>query len=157
MRYFYPTLVITAVLTLFVISSQAEHVIDEEQNPHYQFIISGDTGTLKDGNLHLTGVPIVTFYTLGEKRFDGHIFIESFQEVWEKNAQILSTDPPNGTISVLSKEGPEGATIELSEPSADVNDLGFKVRVLEGELPEEFGPFQIYIKLTLNEHLKTQE
>ena len=156
MRYFYSTLLVTAVL-LLTMSAQAEHVIDESKRPNYQFIISGDTGTLKDGKLSLTGVPVVTFYTLGEKRLAGHIYIESFAEVWKKSAQIVKTDPPNGTISVLSKEGPQGATIELSEPNADVNDLSFKARVLEGELPESFGPFQIYIRLTLNEHLKTQE
>ena len=157
MRYFYSTFIITSVLALFVIKAQAEHVIDESKSPRYQFIISGDTGTLKDGKLSLTGAPIVTFYTLGEKRLAGHIYVQSFSEVWNNNAQILKTDPPNGTISVLSKESPEGATIELSEPKADLNDISFKARVLEGEIPESFGPFQIYIGLTLNEHLKTQQ
>lgn len=157
MRYIYSAILMTAVLSFFVLSSNAEHVIDDSKNPSYQFIISGDTGALKDGKLSLTGVPIVTFYKLGDKRLAGHIFVESFVEVWDKNAKILKTDPPNGIISVISKEGSEGATIELSAPSADIDDLSFNVRVLEGALPDSFGPFQIYIRLTLDEDLKTQE
>jgi hypothetical protein len=150
-------LIALIILCVFTMAANAEHVIDDSKNLRYQFVLSGDTGTVEDGKITLNGVPIVTFNSLGAKRGDGHFFVKSFVDMWNNNAQMLEKDPPNGTLSVLSDKGSSGAVVELSEPSANLNSITFKVRILEGALPEEFGSYTLFLKLTLNEYLKTQE
>jgi len=143
------------ILGIITLPTMAEHVIDD--SIRYQFVLSGDTGSVKDGKLTLNGVPIVTFYSLGVKRGNGNFFVKSFVDAWDNNARILEKDPPNGTLSVLSGRGSNGVIVELSEPQARINSITFKVRVLEGELPEEFGPYTLFLRLTLSEYLKTRE
>ena len=150
-------LITLIMLGIFTLTAVAENVIDDSKNLSYKFVLSGDTGSIKDGKITLNGVPIVTFYSLGKKRGDGHFFVKSFVDVWNQNAKILEKDPPNGTLSVLNNKGSSGAVVELSEPKADINSISFKVRILEGEVPEEFGPFTLFLGLTLKEHLETQE
>ena len=156
MRYIHAGL-FTFLTLILLLPAHAEHVVDDSEKPNYQFIISGDSGTLKDGELTLKGVPIVTFYSLGKDRGAGHFFVESFVKVWNEDASLLEKDPPNGTVSVLDKDGSSGANLELSDPEANLNVITFKARVLEGGIPEEFGPFSLYIRFPLKGHLKTQQ
>ncbi len=155
MRHMRALALTIAIFSFLVLPAQAEHVVDDSYS--YQFVLSGDTGSLKDGKITLNGVPVVTFYSLGAERGDGHFFVKSFVEVWNNNARIFEKDPPNGTLSVLSDKGSSGAVVELSEPSATLNSITFKARVLEGGLPQEFGSSTLFLRLTLNEYLKTQE
>lgn len=155
MRRLIQLILTIAILSFLALPAPAEHVVDDSYS--YQFVLSGDTGALKDGKITLNGLPIVTFYSLGTKRGDGHFFVKSFVEVWNNNAKIFENDPPNGTLSVLSDKGSSGAVVELSEPAATLNSITFNVRVLEGGLPEEFGSYTLFLRLKLNEYLKTQE
>lgn len=143
------------ILGFLALPAAAEHVVNDSYS--YQFVLSGDTGSIKDGKITLNGVPIVTFYSLGTKRGDGHFFIKSFVEAWNNNPKIFEKDPPNGTLSVLSDKGSSGAVVELSEPTATLNSIAFNARVLEGGLPEEFGSYTLFLRLKLNEYLKTKE
>jgi len=152
-----PALIAAILICALTFTAQAEHVIDDSKNPRYQFVLSPDTGSFKDGKLTLNGVPIVTFYTLGAKRQDGHFLLKDFILMWNNNARLIKSDPPNGTLSVLSDKGASGAVIEFSEPSATINTLTFKARILEGELPEEFGPSSLFFKLTVTKPLHTEE
>ena len=155
MRYLNSLVLTFIMLGVITLPALSEHVIDDSLK--YQFVLSGDTGSVKDGKLTLNGVPIVTFYSLGVKRGDGHFFVRSFVDVWGNNAQILEKDPPNATLSILSDKGSTGVVVELSEPQAGINSITFKVRVLEGALQEEFGSYTLLLRLTLNEYLKTLE
>lgn len=155
MRRLIQLILTIAILSFLALPASAEHVVDDSYS--YQFVLSGDTGALKDGKITLNGVPIVTFYSLGTKRGDGHFFVKSFVEVWNNNAKIFEKDPPNGTLSVLSDKGSLGAVVELSEPTATLNSITFKARVLEGGLPEQFGSYTLFLRLKLNEYFKTQE
>lgn len=155
MRHIISLALILAVLISTSLTAEAEHVVDDSYS--YQFVLSGDTGSLKDGKITLNGVPIVSFYSLSKNRGAGHFFVKSFVEVWSNNARIFEKDPPNGTLSVLSDKGSSGAVVELSEPTATLNSITFKARVLEGGLPQEFGSSTLFLRLTLNEYLKTQE
>ena len=155
MRHIRSLVLTFVILSFLTLPTLAEHVIDDSHS--YQFVLSGDTGSLKDGKVTLNGVPIVSFFSLGVDRGYGHFFVNTFVEVWNNNAQIFQKDPPNGTLSVLSDKGSSGAVVELSEPTATLNSITFKARVLEGGLPKEFGSYTLFLKLTLNEYLKTQE
>ena len=125
-------LIASLLVVVVPLTSQAEHVVDDSLR--YQFVLSGNKGSLKEGTLTLSGIPIVSFYSLGKVRGAGHFFIESFVEVWNNNAKVFEKDPPNATLSVLSAKGSSGAVVELSEPTANLNSISFKARVLEGAI-----------------------
>ena len=157
MRHITPAVLILSIfISLCVSAAKAEHVIDDSKNLRYQFVLSSDTGSLKDGKLTLNGVPIVTFYSLGVKSGDGHFLLKEFIRMWNNDARVLKTDPPNGTLSVLSDRGSSGAVIEISEPGATVNSITFKARILEGELPLGFGPSTLFLKLSVSAPLRTE-
>ncbi len=149
-------LIVTIILSVLTLSADAEHIIDDSKNPRYQFVFSSVTGSFKDGKLTLKGVPIVTFYSLGVKRWDGHFLLKEFVRMWNNDARVLKTDPPNGTLSVLSDKGSSGAVIELSEPETTINTITFKARILEGKLPAAFGPSSLFLELTVSAPLHTE-
>ena len=150
---------ISIVLILFLSASFAQaqnHVIDDSKNLRYQFIITGNTGTFKDGKPTLNGTPIVTFYFLGSTREVGHFLVGTFVEMWEKNSSTYKADPPSGTLSVFGEKGSSGAVMQVSNPVSTLNLITFDARVLEGEIPASFNASSFFLKLNVTEPLHTQ-
>ncbi|MEQ9617571.1 MAG: hypothetical protein RIG61_00160 [Deltaproteobacteria bacterium] len=136
--------------------ANAGHVIDDSKNPRYLFILTADTGSFKDGKLTLNGIPIVAFYALGVKREAGHFFVEDFIKIWNTKAVLLKADPPNGTLNVVEDGKSFSCVIELSDPGAGVNAITFRARVLEGELPDSFGPSSLFLDMNVKSSLGTE-
>jgi hypothetical protein len=63
-----------------------------------------------------------------------HLLTEHLLEEWSLGS--FAKDPPNATVSVLSKNGTwvRHALVELRDPHLEGDRLTFNVRVLEGEL-----------------------
>lgn len=150
-------LILTIILgfSAALVSAQ-DHVIDDSKSLEYLFVITGDTGTFKDGKLKLTGTPIVVFNYLGATREVGHFLVGTFIETWDKNSSAYNTDPPRGTLSVLDEKGAGNAVIAVSSPASTLNSITFDTEVLEGEVPKSFNASTLFLKLKVGEKLKTQ-
>ncbi len=131
-------------------------IADDSKKLEYLFVITSDIGTYKDGKLALTGVPIVSFNYLGTTRGVGHFLVGTFVDVWEKNSAIYRANPPRGTLSVLDQSGSVGAVIQVSNPTSTLNSLTFEAKVLEGEVPDSFNASSLFLKLSVDEKLQTQ-
>jgi hypothetical protein len=61
----------------------------------------------------------------------------------------FAKDPPNATVSVLSKDGASvrDAVVELRDPHLDGDRLTFDVRVLEGDLMGADGPASVFVDI----------
>jgi hypothetical protein len=61
----------------------------------------------------------------------------------------FAKDPPNATVSVMSKDGTSvrDAVVELRTPHLDGDRLTFEVRVLEGNLAGADGPAAVFIDI----------
>ena len=61
----------------------------------------------------------------------------------------FAKDPPNATVSVLSKDGVsnQDLVVELTKPQLDADRLTFAVRVLEGSLSGSDGPASVFIDI----------
>jgi hypothetical protein len=129
---------------------------DDTDKPEYLFIITGDTGTYKDGSLTLTGVPIVSFNYLGATRETGHFLVGSFVEVWDKNSSVYKAEPPKGTLSVLDEKGGSNAVIQVLNPSSTLNTLTFDAKILEGNVPDSFYASTLFLELKVDKKLDTQ-
>jgi len=122
----------------------------------YLFVLTGGTGTYKDGKLTLTGVPIVSFNYLGSTREVGHFLVGSFVEVWNKNSSTYNANPPSGTLSMLDEKGAANAVIAVSNPSSTLNSITFDAKVLEGKVPQSFNASSLFLELKVDEKLDTQ-
>ncbi len=150
-------LILTIIFSFCCVLANAQnHVIDDSKNLRYLFIITGDTGTFKDGKLTLNGTPIVTFTYLGTTREVGHFLVDTFVEMWDKNPSTYNTNPPSGTLSVLDKKGHANSVIAVSNPVSTLNSITFDARVLEGKLPASFNASSLFLKLNVTEKLQTQ-
>ena len=70
-------------------------------------------------------------------------------EEWTDPSGGFAKDPPNATVSVLSKDGEQArdAVVELRNPHLDADRLTFDVRVLEGDLAGADGPASVFIDI----------
>ena len=136
-------------LSLLIIAfpgiTQAKHVIDSSKNPGMLIVISGSSGVYSDDTLTLNGVPNVVYFSDRPGRVSGHVSLSDFEKIWNDSQSEFSGDPPNAALSVLDRDSAENAVIELLSAEVKDNSVSFKVKILQGKVPESFGPSSIFI------------
>ena len=70
-------------------------------------------------------------------------------EEWTEANGSFAKDPPNATVSALSKDGSalRDAVVVLRSPRLEGDRLTFNVQVLEGDLTGADGPASIFIDI----------
>jgi hypothetical protein len=70
-------------------------------------------------------------------------------EEWSSGSDSFGKDPPNATVSVLSKDASlsKDAVVVLTSPKLDGDKLTFNVNVLEGDLTGADGPAAVFIDI----------
>jgi len=85
-------------------------------------------------------------------RAAGHALTSQLLEEWTpdpKGGDDFAKDPPNATVSVLSKDGSKvaDAVVVLKSPKLTGDQLTFDVQVLEGDLAGADGPASVFIDI----------
>jgi hypothetical protein len=85
-------------------------------------------------------------------RAAGHALTSHLLEEWTPNpdgGDDFAKDPPNATVSVLSKDGSKvaDAVVVLKSPKLTGDQLTFDVQVLEGDLAGADGPASVFIDI----------
>jgi len=137
--------IFTVMLTLITGLVFAEHVIDDSKEPRYLFVISGTSGSLKGDTLTLNGVPSVIYFSDRPDRVAGHLSLEKFVESWNKGVDSYKADPPNATLSVLTKDGAKNVVVELMSVEQKSGSVVFKSAVLEGNVTGAFETSSLFI------------
>ncbi len=145
MRFSTIVAVFTVMLTLAPGLVSAEHVIDDSKNTGYLFVISGTSGSLDGDTLTLNGVPNVIYFSDRPARKAGHISPEKFVESWNKGSNSFKKDPPNATLSVLTKDGAKNVVVELMSVEQKSGSVVFKVKVREGSHPKRFNSSALFM------------
>ena len=112
------------------------------------FVMNTHGASLQGQTLTLAGVsPNSIVFADRPVRAAGHLLTQHLLEEWTEGS--LANDPPNATVSVLSKDGASvrDAVVELRDPHLDGDRLTFDVRVLEGDLAGADGPAAVFIDL----------
>jgi hypothetical protein len=80
-------------------------------------------------------------------RAAGHLLTQHLLEEWTEGS--FAKDPPNATVSVMSKDGASvrDAVVELKIPHLEGDRLTFDVRVLEGDLAGADGPASVFVDI----------
>ena len=79
----------------------------------------------------LNGVPNVLYFSDRPDRVAGHLSLEKFVESWNKGSDSFKADPPNATLSVLTKEGAKNVVVELTSVEQKRGSVVFKVIIYE--------------------------
>jgi len=93
----------------------------------------------------LNGVPNVIYFSDRPARKAGHLSISEFIEMWDKGVDSFKADPPNATLSVLTKEGAKNVVVELMSVEQKKDSVVFKVAVLEGKGIESFKASSLFV------------
>jgi hypothetical protein len=112
------------------------------------FVMNARGASLQGQTLTLTGIsPSSIVFADRPVRAAGHLLTAHLLEEW--SAGSFAKDPPNATVSVLSKDGASvrDAVVELRDPHLDGDKLTFDVRVLEGDLMGADGPASVFVDI----------
>ena len=112
------------------------------------FVMNARGASLQGQTLTLTGIsPNSIVFADRPVRAAGHLMTAHLLEEW--SAGSFTKDPPNATVSVLSKDGASvrDAVVELRDPHLDRDKLTFDVRVLEGDLMGADGPASVFVDI----------
>jgi|SRR6516165_4549697 len=112
------------------------------------FVMNAHGASLQGQTLTLAGVsPTSIVFADRPVRAAGHVPTEALLEEWDTGD--FAKDPPNATVSVLSKDGASArdVVVELRTPHLEGDRLAFDVRVLEGDLAGADGPAAVFIDI----------
>src|SRR5262245_55278413 len=111
-------------------------------------VLNSKGASLKDGKLTMTGTTGNSIVFADRPwRSAGHVLTSEFIKQWDEGKDSFAKDPPNATISVLSRSGTsiEDAVVVLKSPKLEGDTLTFDVAVLEGEIKSADGPASLFI------------
>jgi hypothetical protein len=112
-------------------------------------VLNSHGAILQGDKLTLTGVsPNAIVFADRPVRSAGHQLTISLLDEW-KSDDSFGKDPPNATVSGLSKDGSTSrdAVVVLKSPKLDGDKLTFDVQVLEGNLNGADGPAAVFIDI----------
>ncbi len=112
-------------------------------------VMNARGASLQGQTLTLTGVsPNSIVFADRPVRAAGHAPTSVLLDEWAQG-DSFGKDPPNATVSVLSKDGSSvrDVVVVLKSPKMDVDKLTFNVEVLEGDLTGADGPAAIFIDI----------
>lgn len=137
---------ITAIISLvFTSVGYSQHVIDESKKPQFLSVMSAKSGSFDGKTVTLNDVPTVIYFSDRPNRIAGHLGLKKFVAGWAKGVDSFKVDPPNATLSIFDIKGNKDAVIEISAPKLKGTSITFKVRLLEGKIPESFGNSSLFI------------
>jgi hypothetical protein len=113
-------------------------------------VLNSHGAKLTDGQLVLSGITANTIVFADRPvRAAGHVLTAHLMEDWAKGSDSFAKDPPNATVSVLSKDGSSvsDAVVTLKSPKLEGDTLTFAVDVLEGNLDGADGPASTFIDI----------
>jgi len=112
-------------------------------------VMNARGASLQGQTLTLTGVsPNSIVFADRPVRAAGHALTSVLLDEWAQG-DSFGKDPPNATVSVLSKDGSSvrDVVVVLKSPKMDVDKLTFDVEVLEGDLKGADGPASVFIDI----------
>ena len=94
----------------------------------------------------LEGVsPVTLFFSDRPERIAGNMKTATFVPFWSTGKDSFLSDPPNADISLVNGHTLEQVVVVLQNPVLQGENLTYKVKVLEGEMPARGDDVSIFI------------
>ena len=113
-------------------------------------VLNARGATLQGSTLTLLGIASnAVIFADRPVRAAGHALTAHLLEEWGTGNDSFGKDPPNATVSVLSKDASltKDAVVVLTAPKLEGDNLTFNVKVLEGDLGGADGPAAVFIDI----------
>src|SRR5262249_9602751 len=113
-------------------------------------VLNARGASLQGQQLTLVGVsPNSIVFADRPVRSAGHVLTTHLLEELATGSDSFAKDPPNATVSVVSKDGSgvRDAVVVLKTPNLSGDRLTFEVQVLEGDLTGADGPASVFIDI----------
>ena len=113
-------------------------------------VLNARGATLQGSTLTLLGISSnAIIFADRPVRSAGHALTAHLLEEWDTGSDSFAKDPPNATVSVLSKDASltKDAVVVLTSPKREGDNLTFNVKVLEGDLAGADGPAAVFIDI----------
>ena len=128
---------------LFTCNSEREEYDGE---PSYLFVQTAASGTFNDDVLVLKSAsPSTLYFSDRPKRIAGHMVNPMFEELWQTGGEGFQADPPNATLSMFVDDQAYNYVVVLQDLVVSQDTLTYTVKVVEGDIPESFGPASLFI------------
>ncbi len=95
--------------------------------------------TLKDVS------PVTVFFSDRPERIAGNMKTEAFVPFWSSGKNSFLSDPPNADISIVHGHTMQQIVTVLQNPMLQGQDLLYKVKVLQGEMPANGDAVSVFI------------
>jgi hypothetical protein len=92
----------------------------------------------------LNNVSPVVYFTQAPKPEAGIISATDFSDLWA-DGQETSADTTKGTLSIHTPNGDRNVAVELMKPMISGDRVTYKVRVILGSIPRQFGESTLFI------------
>jgi hypothetical protein len=98
--------------------------------------------------LSLVGVsPITLFFADRPQRVAGNMTTSAFVPFWSQGTDSFAKDPPNADISIVEGDLMRQVVVELQDPILNGDVLHYRVKTLQGEIPEKGTDVSVFIDI----------
>jgi hypothetical protein len=111
------------------------------------FVQNSLRGSYDGQRLTLDGVGPTLFFSDRPERVAGKVLTSEFIRHWDVGSDNFRSSPPNATLSIFTDKGVDSVVVELTDPELDKNILSYKVKVLQGKIPDSFDEASLFIDI----------
>lgn len=137
-----------SVLAAFGLASRA--VAADPETVDYLLVqtAKGMTFNASTSTLSLVGVsPITLFFADRPERVAGNMKTSAFIPFWSFGKDSFAKDPPNADVSIIEGDTMRQVVVELHDPALENDILRYKVKILQGEMPEKGADVSVFIDI----------
>ena len=112
------------------------------------FVQTGAGMTCDGDTLTLKGLsPSTLYFADRPQREVGHMSSRQFVADWGQGDNSFAQNPPNAVLSFADAgdRPPEDAVVVIQDPHLDGDALSYRIKVLDGTVPNATGPCALFI------------
>ncbi len=91
--------------------------------------------------------PITLFFSDRPERLAGNMKTSSFIPFWSRGKDSFARNPPNADVSIIEGDAMRQVVAVLQDPSLEGDTLRYKVKVLQGDMPEKGADVSVFIDI----------
>jgi len=140
-----PLWIFCLILFLVPLPVSAVDVADDPETVPYLFTLAGMSGTLEGDQLTLNDVPLVVYFADRPARKAGSMSLQRFIKMWDRGENNFKQGPPSAELDIYEKSGDKQTILILEKPEVRGNKIAFKVKAIDGTVPDSFGHATIFM------------
>lgn len=119
---------------------------DYSENVRWLYVVNSTGGSFDGKTLTMDNVPPVLAFSDRPHRIYGHMTLSELLPMVKEGPNNFVENPPNAVLSTFQgDELPSEATVTMHDAAIVDGNLTFTVDVLDGSIPESFGPASLFV------------